>query len=700
MKIILQSESSECGLACLAMICNHFGMKTDLSELRRKFSISRHGATLSQLIRYAGTLNLSARPLRLELHELEDLQCPCILHWNLGHFVVLKEIKKTFSGIKKVVLLDPALGERVLLTSDISAHFTGVALELTPTSAFEELDTARRISITNLVGKIRGLKRATAQIVAIALALEVFAMLAPLFSQFVIDEVIASGDTELLIVLTIGFSLMLVTQTGISVARSWFLMRWSLDVGFQWANRVFAHMIRLPTQYFERRHLGDIVSRFNSIGAIQSTLTSLFVEGLLDGFMAIFTLGLMIAYSANLTTIILGGVVVYGLLRWIFYGPFRNASMERLILSAKENSNFLETIRAIVPLKLYGKEAERQSRWQNLKQDVVNRDFQTQKLGLMFKTGSGAVFGIQNIALFYTGAVLIMNGKMSVGMLMAFASYANIFSSRVFNLIDLLINIKMLSMHIDRLADIVLEPAEDDPRYEFNVEGIKGEITLKNVKFRYAAGDPYVLDGVNLHIPAGQSIAVVGPSGCGKTTLCKIIVGLIEPTEGEVLIDGQEIKKIGLQTYRQLFGTVMQEDVLLAGSIRENITFFDSTSDIERVKNCARTASVNREIETMPMAYNTLVGDLGSSLSGGQKQRILLARALYKAPKVLALDEATSHLDVSNERLVNAALNALAVTRIIVAHRPETINSAERVVKLELGKIISDEEKNNIDVYA
>lgn len=685
MKSILQTESSECGLACLAMVAGHFGYQVELADLRRQFSISLKGATLAQVMRHAAAIKLSSRPLRLELDELDKLQAPCILHWNLNHFVVLKKVKRSLGGKVRVVLLDPSVGERVLSLDEVSANFTGVALELTPALGFEKKDKLKKISIRELTGPVTGLRRALVQLFVLALALEVFAIVLPLFNQFVIDEVIVGGDRELLKVLTIGFCLVLITQTAISLARSWFLMRWSIDVGMQWSTRVFAHLVRLPVSYFEKRHLGDIVSRFGSIASIQSTLTGLFVESALDGLMAAFALGMMLVYSPKLCIVVVGGVSLYSLLRWLFYYPLREASRERLILASKENSNFLETVRAISALKLFGREAERQARWQNLRQDVINRDVKTQKLGILFKVSSTAISSVQGLMLFYIGAGLVMENGLSVGMLMAFTSYAGTFSGRVFSLIDAFTNFNMLTMHGDRLADIVLEPPEMQASVETDISRITPSISLKNIRFRYGEGEHWVLNGASLHIPAGQSIALVGASGCGKTTLCKIILGILKPIEGEILIDNIPIEQLGLSTYRQLVGTVMQDDMLLAGSILDNISFFDGRSDMAHVEQCARLAAVHEEIAAMPMGYQTLVGDMGSSLSGGQRQRVLLARAMYKRPKILALDEATSHLDVENEQKVNSALRHLQLTKIIVAHRPETIKSAQRVVEISNG---------------
>lgn len=686
MKTILQTEASECGLVCLSMVADHFGYRCELADLRRRFAVSLKGATMTQLIRYAAALELSARPLSLKLEEIPDLQVPCILHWDLNHFVVLKKVHKSVTAAISVTLVDPAVGERRMTLEAVSTHFTGVALELTPNQHFKPADETRQISVSQLTGKILGLRTALFQVFCLAMVLELFAIAMPLFNQYVIDDVIVAGDHELLIVLTAGFALLAITQTGIELVRSWFLMRWSIDIGFQWAGRVFSHMMRLPVTFFEKRRLGDIVSRFSSIAEIQNTLTSVCVGSVLDGIMALLALAIMFAYSVHLSMIVIAGVVMYTLLRWLFYQPFREASQEQLILAAKESSHFLETVRAIAPIKLFGRDAERRSRWSNLNQDVINRVVKTQKLGILFKVANTALFSAQSLAIFYVGAGLVMSNALTVGMLTAFSSYAATFSGRIFNLIDVVFSIRLLSMHTGRLADIVMEEAEHEVDTEINCSGLNAEITLRNVKFRYGDGEPWVLNGIDLNIPANQSLALVGPSGCGKSTLCKIILGLLAPTDGEVLLGGIPISRIGYRAYRQVVGTVMQDDILLAGSILENITFFDAHADIAFAEQCARLAAVHDEICAMPMGYHTLVGEMGGSLSGGQKQRVLLARALYKRPRILALDEATSHLDVANEQKVNMALGALSLTRIMVAHRPETINAAERIVAIQNGR--------------
>lgn len=674
---MLQGEASECALACLAMIASAHGHYADLSDLRRRFPISLKGATLAQLIRHAEALGFAARPLRLELEELRELTVPCILHWDLNHFVVLKGLKGD-----RAVILDPAVGERVLLIPSISKHFTGVALELTPTAEFKPADVRRRVRFRDLTGRIRGLSVALTQLFLLALALEVFALAAPLFNQFVIDEVVISGDRELLSVLGIGFALLLVTQTAIGVLRQWLMMRLALDVNYQWSSSLFAHLVRLPPVFFEKRHLGDIVSRFDSLTAMQNTLTTAVIGAALDGMMALLALVILFVYSPVLAAVALVAVAIYGLIRLILYRPFRDATEERLVLAAKEQSHFLETLRVMLPLKLAGREAERRARWQHLLADVFNRDVRTEKLNIVFNMSQTAITGAAALAIFYLGAQLVLDSKLTVGMLIAFVSYQAIFTSRMQALIGHAFDWRMLNLHAERLADIALEPPEAEPRVETDIQRLASRIELRNVSFRYAEGEAWVLRDLSLVVEPGESVAIIGPSGCGKSTLMKIILGVHPPTEGDVLLDGVPIRRLGLRHYRTLLGAVLQDDQLLAGSIAENIAFFDPQPDEGRIQAAAALAAVDDEIEGMPMGYQTLVGDLGTSLSGGQKQRILLARALYKQPKILVLDEATSHLDVFNEQRVNQAIAGLNLTRIVVAHRPETIASAGRLISL------------------
>jgi ATP-binding cassette subfamily B protein RaxB len=682
--VILQSEAAECGLACLAMVASHHGFRTDLAALRARFNVSLKGVTLEQLVGCASQLGLSARAVRLELDELPRLALPCVLHWNLNHFVVL--VRADHNG---VLIHDPAVGERRLSYDEIDGAFTGVALELTPGIEFKPADERRRVSLRALLGDVRGLWRGLSLVLAMALALEALGLAGPLVQQWVTDDALTSGDRDLLNVLACAALLMMVTQAAISQARGWTLMYLSTNLGMQWGAAVFGHLLRLPLAWFEKRHLGDVVSRFGAASAIQSKLTSGFIAAILDGLMASVTLCVMFAYSPVLSSIVLVSVALYALLRVAAYGPLRAASMEGMMLAAQEQTCFMETIRAVQAIKLAGRELDRRARWQNLRAESLNRSIRTQKLGLVFGTVNLLVGGVASVLVFRFGAGLVMDGGgFTIGMLLAFSGYSAQFSARVAALIDNAIDWKMLSLQCERLADIVLERPEAEGNDDDRAVALAPRIELVDVGFRYGAREPWVVRHVNLTIEPGESVALAGPSGGGKSTLVKLILGVLEPTEGEVRYGGVPLRQLGARAYRQAVAAVMQDDTLLAGSLRDNIAFFDPQADHARVEECARLAAIDNDIKAMPMQYNTLVGDMGTSLSGGQKQRVLLARALYKGPRLLVLDEATSHLDVSLERAVNAAVAALDLTRIIVAHRQETINSATRVVGVIKGGVI------------
>lgn len=565
---------------------------------------------------------------------------------------------------------------------EIGAHFTGVAVELNPINGFRPIDAMRRVSLSALVGKVRGLWQTLGLVFAMAIGLEVFALAGPFFSQWVVDEVLTTGDRSLLDLLVCGFGLMLLIQTALSLARGWTVMYFSTHLNLQWAGNVFSHLLHLPLAWFEKRHLGDVVSRFKSVTSIQNTLTHGFVEAVLDGLLASVTLGLMFVYSAQLTVVVAAAALLYASMRMVTYRPLREASEEGLALDAKEQSCFIESIRGIQAIKLFGRETDRRRRWLNAMVDATNRDIRTEKFMLWFGVANTAIFGAEHLLLFWLGAGKVLDGAMTVGMLLAFGAFASQFSSRMGALVNKLFEFRMLSLHAERLADIVLEPSERAGQADGGHDDLTPCIELIEVGFRYSEGEPWLIRHLNLSINAGESVAIVGPSGCGKTTLAKLILGVLPVTEGEIRYGGVPVGRMGVSAYRRQLAAVMQDDCLLTGSLAENISFFDSEMDIERVKECARVAAVHEEILAMPMGYQTLVGDMGTALSGGQKQRIALARALYKQPKVLLLDEATSHLDIDKERHVNAALSQLRISRISIAHRPETIAMATRVIDL------------------
>ncbi|GAB2590990.1 peptidase domain-containing ABC transporter [Dyella jejuensis] len=680
--MVLQTEAAECGLACLAMIASYHGHDIDLADLRRRFSSSLKGVTLSRLMAMAGQLGFTCRPLKLDLDHLSELRMPCVLHWDLNHFVVLKRVVRG-----SVIVHDPGRGVRKLRIREVSDHFTGVALELTPGADFSRVQARQAVSLRALTGRVRGLIPALTQILLLALALEVFVLAGPFYLQWVLDQVLVAADHDLLTLLGLGFLGITIFSALITAARSWAVTWLGATLNVQWTSNLFSHLMRLPLDWYEKRQVGDVVSRFGSIQTIQRTLTTQFVGSLLDGLMSLVTLMVMAFYSVRLTLLVSGLFVVYGLFRWGFFNPLRRANEDQIVCAARQQSELLESIRGAMPIKLANKQNERLLRYVNAAVSTANRDIGIERLSIAFTLSNQLMFGIGRVVLIWIAATLALNNNFSAGMLIAFIAYADQFITRAAGLIDKWVDFRMLKLHAERVADIALTAPEKMAGTAWSGPIPEASIEMRNVSFRYDEGEPWIFKHCNLHVEAGESVAIVGPSGCGKSTLAKLVLGLLEPTEGEVLYGGIDIRKLGLDTYRQWIGAVMQDDQLFAGAITDNISFFDQEAMPAEVEAAARIAAIHDDIMAMPMGYQSLVGDMGSSLSGGQKQRLILARALYRSPQLLVLDEATSHLDMQREKAINDAIKQFSVTRVVIAHRSETIRVANNVALIENKKI-------------
>lgn len=682
--MILQTEAAECGLACLAMVASHFGYQVDISDLRRRHGFSLKGATLKDLVSVADQIGLASRAVRLELEELGRLKLPCILHWDLNHFVVLKAV-----GRNTIVIHDPSVGMRRLPMRELSRHFTGIALELTPTGGFEPAAAPPRVRIGALLGKLTGIWRALGHLLSLALAIELMALLSPLFLSWVVDHALVGADRDLLTTLVLGFALLLVIQTAIGVMRSWMIMALGASLKVQARANLFTHLIRLPSSYFETRHMADVMSRFGSQETILQAITTELVVGVLDGVTCILTLTLMFVFAPTLALIVLAGAILYALLRWLMYARLRQASSEAIIWAARRDSHFLESLRGITAIKLFGAQDDRRAHWLTLLVETVNRQLTKQKLNLLFRTANTLVLGGLGLVVIWLGALEVLAEAFTVGMLLAFLAYKDLFVRRISAMIDRVVDLTMLRLHAERLGDIALTmPEARDTGVARPMPRNPVSVEARNLRFRYSPNDRWVVDGVSFRIEAGESVAIAGPSGCGKSTLLKILAGLHQPEDGELLIDGEPLAIVGIERYRSMIGVVMQDDQLFAGSVADNISFFAPEPDHDRIETCARQAAIHDDIQAMPMGYGTLIGDMGTVLSGGQKQRVLIARALYRQPRLLLLDEATSHLDVERESSVNRAVGAINVTRIVVAHRPETISASGRVIRLERGRVV------------
>lgn len=684
-RLIRQNEAAECGLACLAMVAGFYGYDTDLGTLRRRFTPSLRGATLRSLIGVADQMGLVARPVKLPIEALANLHLPAVLHWDMNHFVVLERVDKG-----RALINDPALGKRWLPMAELSSHFTGVAMELRPGTDFAPADRRARLRLSTMWRGMTGWKRAAAQTLVLTLVLQAFVLASPFYMQLAIDSALPALDYNLLAVLALGFGLFTIINAGAGLLRGYVLLSAGTLMGYGIAVNVARRLFRLPVAWFERRHVGDVLSRFQSVHPIQDALTQGLVASLVDGVLAILTLALMAFYSPLLTAVAMAAFVLYALVRLISFSFERDAREDTIIMAAKEQSAMIESLRGIVTLRLFNRESERLALWQGKLSDSINAGVSAARIGLWQSTANTLIFGIENILTIWLAVRLVMDGGFSVGMVFAYLAYKSQFLGKASSLVDQGIAFRMLGLHLERLGDIALAP--EDPGFASHAETeFKGSITLRGVHYRYSPADPVVLNGVDLEVTPGEHIAITGPSGGGKSTLARIILGLTEPDAGEMLVDGLPLSRFGHRSYRNQVAAVMQDDSLFAGSIADNIALFDEQPDQNRIVFSAQLAAIHGEIMAMAMGYETLVGDMGSALSGGQKARVLLARALYRQPKLLLLDEGTAHLDPATETAVNQAIAALGITRIVIAHRAETVRSAARVLIMQNGRLQQNE---------
>ena len=714
--VVLQSEAAECGLACMTMIAQYYSDKRDLNALRQSVSVSLRGTTLKDVMRIASDLGFQTRAIKIEMEHLAQLSCPAILHWNMNHFVVLTKVKG-----KTLTIHDPALGERKLTYSEASKYITGIALEVTPSDTFSPKKSAPRLGLSQFFTRTTGFKRNLLTLFALSIVLQLFALASPYYMQTVVDDVLIYNNDALLKALAIGFALLLIIETFTSGIRKFVILSVSSRLQLQMSASVFKHLLSLPLDYFDKRHIGDVVSRFGSLASIREFLTTGLVTALLDGLMAVITLAVMILYSPKLTLVVVAIMLAYLAVRFGLLPFIKRLTTERIALAALEQSHFMESVRAILPIRVYSQEVQRHGQWQNKLVATLNKDITLGKINIGSALTNQLLFGAENLVVVYIGASLVMEGTLSIGMLLAFMAYKARFVSALDGVVNKLIELSMLGVHFNRLSDILLTPSQqkplslktkDDTFEKQNVHFSNADVpnsstsnslapnvltpdgastpSLLDAKtrpialkatalsYRYSETNAWVFKNLMFSVHSGEIVAITGDSGCGKSTMLKCLMGLYPVSEGNIEHPSST---------NPVIASVLQEDTCLSGTIAQNICCFEEAPDLKKMVYVAQLACIHEDIMQMPMQYHSLVGDMGSSLSGGQKQRLLLARALYQEPDILFLDEASSHLDMENEAQINHHLKSLNMTRIIVAHRPQSIAMADKVYRLENGNL-------------
>ncbi|EOK0235376.1 colicin V export peptidase/ABC transporter CvaB [Escherichia coli] len=676
--VIHQTETAECGLACLAMICGHFGKNIDLIYLRRKFNLSARGATLAGINGIAEQLGMATRALSLELDELRVLKTPCILHWDFSHFVVLVSVKRN-----RYVLHDPARGIRYISREEMSRYFTGVALEVWPGSEFQSETLQTRISLRSLINSIYGIKRTLAKIFCLSVVIEAINLLMPVGTQLVMDHAIPAGDRGLLTLISAALMFFILLKAATSTLRAWSSLVMSTLINVQWQSGLFDHLLRLPLAFFERRKLGDIQSRFDSLDTLRATFTTSVIGFIMDSIMVVGVCVMMLLYGGYLTWIVLCFTTIYIFIRLVTYGNYRQISEECLVREARAASYFMETLYGIATVKIQGMVGIRGAHWLNMKIDAINSGIKLTRMDLLFGGINTFVTACDQIVILWLGAGLVIDNQMTIGMFVAFSSFRGQFSERVASLTSFLLQLRIMSLHNERIADTALHEKEEK-KPEIEIVADMGPISLETngLSYRYDSQSAPIFSALSLSVAPGESVAITGASGAGKTTLMKVLCGLFEPDSGRVLINGIDIRQIGINNYHRMIACVMQDDRLFSGSIRENICGFAEEMDEEWMVECARASHIHDVIMNMPMGYETLIGELGEGLSGGQKQRIFIARALYRKPGILFMDEATSALDSESEHFVNVAIKNMNITRVIIAHRETTLRTVDRVISI------------------
>lgn len=680
--IIHQVEPAECGLACLCMVAGYHGYETNLAAARIHNPTTLRGSTLQDLIDTAAFYNLSARAVRCEPAELAQLQAPAILHWEMKHFVVLKEVTA-----KGLLVHDPAAGVRLVDPAEADRSFTGIALELTPTSEFRPARERSGLSFRSLVRPDRSVKSAVTQAIILSFAIEFFVLATPFFFQLVIDEVIVKGDRGLLAALAIGFIVVAVFRGAATLIRSLTLQYVSNALSYDMRARLFRKLVRLPATFLQRRNVGDVQQRFSALDPIKQFLGGGALLALFDGLLSILTGILMVAYASDLALWVFAGTFVYAVIRFLTVRVSRRRAGEAMRARAREQSKFLETLRAFGTIKSLGIEPGREMVYRNVAGETLSAEAQLGNITFGMQALNQLLFGIVDVVVIVLAAGQVLAGDMTVGVLTAFIAYKTLFTLRVATLIEQIVSFRMLDVQLEFISDIALAEEETNLDAAPPSADIKGSIALRNVRFRYGRRDREILSGATLSIAPGEFVAIAGASGAGKSTLLKLLAGLLDVNSGEIRVEDIPVPKWGKRALRSRIGLVMQDDQLLAGSIAENIALFNPDYRYEDLMRVARLACVDEDILALPMSFHTLVGDLGSTLSGGQKQRIMLARALYNNPRILILDEGTSHVDVPTERRINAMLKELTITRIVAAHRPETLAAADRIFVLSNGHL-------------
>jgi ATP-binding cassette subfamily B protein len=685
---IEQQSAADCGPTCLRIISQYWGKDFSINWLRELAAVGRSGASLKNLAKAAEALGYNARPVRASLSSLAEQKNPWIAHWEGDHYVVVYEIKGD-----QVVIADPAFGINKVTRQTFSNSWTGYGLLLEPTQSLFAVPNQKR-SLSQFIQLLVPYRSLAIQVIIASLLIQLFGLVTPLFTQIILDRVVVNKSLSTLNVFAAGVLLFGVWNIGLNSVRQYLLSYLSNRLDLTMIGGFIRHALMLPLKFFEMRHVGDIITRVQENQKIQRFLIGQVVLAWLDFVMGFVYLALMLYYNWQLTLLIVGLIPPIIILTLAATPLLRKISREVFNKAAEQNSTLVETITGINTVKAIAAEKELRWRWEDTLTKYLNVRFRSQKLGIGLQSASDLINTIGSTVLLWYGATLVIQDQLSIGQFVAFNMLIGRVIDPVLSLSYLWDELQEVLISVERLNDVFEEePEETASKSMLMLPRLKGDVCFENVTFRYDSDDDKnTLQNISFTVEAGQTIAIVGRSGSGKTTLVKLLEGLYKTNQGHIWIDGHELDHISPQSLRSQIGVVPQECFLFSGTILENITLYRSEYNLEQAIEAAKLAEAHGFIQSMPLGYNTKVGERGTNLSGGQRQRIAIARALLVNPRILILDEATSSLDTESERRFQQNLARISRDRtiFIIAHRLSTVRNADRILVLDRGVLVQE----------
>ncbi|MEH1970149.1 peptidase domain-containing ABC transporter [Nostoc sp.] len=682
-----QQSASDCGASCLVMISRYWGKRFNVNRIRDLTNISRSGASMRGLTAAAESIGFATRPVKASFDKLAQQPLPAIAHWEGKHYVVVYEVNK-----KRVIIGDPAIGQRTLTPSEFKAGWTGYALLLQPTDLLRE--TQETITpFWQFFGLVKPYSKVLLEVFMASVLIQLFGLITPLFTQLLLDRVIVQGSTLTLNAVGLGLLIFGFFRVVLNGLRQYLLdhtanrLSVTLLVGF------IKHTFRLPLAFFESRYVGDIVSRVQENQKIQRFLTGEALSIGLDLLTVFVYVGLMFWYSWQMALFSLAIVPPFVLLALIATPFLRRISREVFNASATENSYLIQSLTGIRSVRSMAIEQTVRWHWEELLNKVIKKTFSGQIISNQLQVFSSSIETLVTTGLLWFGAWQVIENQLTIGQLIAFNMLLGNVIRPFQRLVVLWNQLQEVIISTERINDVLEAEPEEDLQYQprQSLSNLRGHVLFENVTFRYhPESETNVLENLSFEIKPEQTIAVVGRSGSGKTTLSKLILGLYPPTDGKVLIDAHDVTNISLRSLRSQIGVVDQDTFLFGGTIRENISIAHPEASLEEVIEAARLAGADEFIKQMPMGYETQIGEGGGMLSGGQRQRLAIARALLGNPCFLVLDEATSHLDAESERIIQNNLKKILQgrTSLIIAHRLSTVRHADLILVLDRGILI------------